>query len=131
MLVLANGCFDVLHYGHLLHLREARSMGDRLIVSLTHDHAVYKGPGRPVNTWAHRAEVLCEMRCVDEVIGTDSAVEAILLVEPDIFVKGIDYAAGDRFTEAVQEACRMVGASIVFTTAPKMSATEIIRKAIA
>lgn len=131
MIVLANGCFDVLHYGHLLHLREARSMGDRLIVSLTHDYAVNKGPGRPVNPWDHRAELLRELRCVDDVVGTDTAIRAILSVRPDVFVKGIDYSCGDRWTEEIHEACKQVGARLAFTKSPKMSATDIIRKTMA
>lgn len=131
MIVLCNGCFDVFHRGHLLHLREASLMGEKLIVSLTHDDFVNKGPGRPVNRWHYRADLLRELRCVDEVVGTDSAVEAILLIEPDIFCKGIDYAGGDKFTEAVYEACQRVGAQIVYTTSPKTSANEIIRKAMA
>jgi bifunctional ADP-heptose synthase (sugar kinase/adenylyltransferase) len=105
-------------------------MGDKLIVSLTNDHMVNKGPGRPVNTWIYRAALLGELRCVDEVIGTDSAVDAILHVKPDIFCKGIDYVSGDMFTEAVYDACQNVGAVICYTTAPKMSATDIIRKAM-
>lgn len=129
--VLANGCYDVLHYGHLLHLREAAAMGDRLIVGLTADSWVRKGPGRPINTWEHRAEMLRELRCVSHVFKTIGSVAAILEYRPQIFVKGIDYAAGDRWSEDVEAACRDVGAKLVFTQTPKMSATDIIRKAMA
>lgn len=131
MIVLANGCFDILHFGHLLHLREARAMGTRLVVSLTVDEAVNKGDGRPLNKWQQRAALLLELRCVDEVIPTDSAVRAIYEVKPDIFVKGIDYAGGDRFTENVADACAFVGAEIRYTSAPKMSATDIIKRSMA
>lgn len=130
-IVLTNGCFDVFHIGHLEHLRQARSMGDKLIVALTHDEAVNKGPGKPVNKWAARAELLRELRCVDEVIGTSSAVTAIRLVRPTYFVKGVDYADGKHWTEDVNAACYEVGTTVRFTDTPKTSAAEIIRKAIA
>lgn len=131
MIILANGCFDILHLGHVQHLKQARAMGVKLIVSLTVDEHVNKGPNRPINKWEARAEVLRELRCVDGVIPTDSAVTAILYVQPDIFVKGIDYSGGDCFTEDVVQACERVGAKLVFTSTPKQSATEIIRKAMA
>lgn len=130
-IVLCNGCFDVLHAGHVAHLKQARAMGDRLIVSLTLDHAVNKGPGRPVNTWGDRATALRELRCVDGVVPTESAVNAILNVRPNVFVKGMDYAGGDKFTEDIEAACKEVGADLRYTDTPKMSATEIIRKAMA
>ena len=130
MIVLANGCFDILHFGHILHLREARAMGTRLVVSLTVDEAVHKGTGRPLNKWLHRAGVLLELRCVDEVVPTDSAVNAIYEVKPHIFVKGIDYAGGYRFTENIADACQFVGAQIRYTTTPKMSATDLIKRTL-
>lgn len=129
--VLANGVYDLLHFGHLEHLREARAMGDYLIVALTVDAFVNKGPGRPINHWPERAEMLRELRCVDEVITARSSCEAIRAVRPTIFVKGIDYALGDRFTEDVAGACKEVGAELKFTSSAKRSAKEIIRKAIA
>lgn len=128
--VLANGCFDVLHDGHLQHLREARAMGDYLIVALTEDAFVNKGPGRPINHWPERADLLRELRCVDEVITTRYACSAIREVRPKVFVKGIDYAGGDKFTEDVAGACKEVGAELRYTSAAKQSAKEIITKAI-
>ena len=128
--VLANGCFDILHDGHLQHLREARAMGDYLVVALTEDAFVNKGPGRSINHWPERADLLRELRCVDEVITTRSACEAIRAVRPTIFVKGIDYSLGDKFTEDVAGACKEVGCELRFTSAPKQSAKEIITKAI-
>ena len=129
--VLANGCFDIIHYGHIMHLREARSMGTRLVVALTADEAVRKGPGRPVNSWPYRAAVLLELRCVSEVLCSKNAVDAIYNVKPDIFVKGIDYAKGDKFTENVEDACAFVGAEIRFTTTPKMSVNDLIKRTMA
>lgn len=128
-IVLCNGVFDVLHIGHIEHLREARAMGDRLVVGLTSDDFVNKGPGRPFNKWQDRATLLKELRCVNEVIETESSRQAILAVRPNYFVKGIDYIKGDRFTENVEEACKRVGAKLVFTNSPKKSIAEILRKA--
>ena len=126
--VLCNGCFDVLHIGHVEHLEQAKSMGDTLIVALTEDHMVNKGPDRPFNIWSDRAKVLIALESVDQVIQTSSACEAIRTVKPDIFVKGIDYIGGDNFTEDVKAACYEVGAEIRYTDTVKRSASEIIRK---
>ena len=106
-------------------------MGDRLIVSLTLDEYVNKGPGRPVNTWLDRAKVLESLRCVYMVIPSKNAVDAIKAIRPDYFVKGIDYAKGDKWSEDVEKACAEVGATIRFTGTPKRSATETIRRVYA
>ena len=129
--VLANGCFDILHPGHLAHLREARAMGHRLIVALTADECVNKGKDRPFHKWVDRAALLRELRCVDAVIPTVSSVAAIRLVRPTIFVKGIDYVKGDRFTEDIAGACAEVGADLRFTRAPKQSIAETLRRVAA
>ena len=126
--ILCNGVFDILHMGHVEHLLQARSMGERLIVALTDDDYVRKGPGRPLNNWHARFSVLRELRCVDQVMHSVGAVAAIRFVRPHIFVKGIDYAGGDRWTEDVVAACADVGAAIRYTTTPKMSATELIKR---
>ena len=126
-IVMANGCFDLLHAGHVAHLKAARAMGDVLIVSLTVDECVNKGPGRPIYKWADRAALVRELRCVDNVVPTKNAVDAILTLCPDIFVKGIDYVNGG-WTEDVLSACKQVGAEIRFTSTPKLSASETIRK---
>lgn len=130
LVVLANGCFDILHVGHVRHLQEARAMGGYLVVSLTKDENVNKGPGRPVNPWLDRADVLRALRPVDQVIETASALQAIYTVRPNIFVKGIDYAGGERLSEDIFAACKEVGAEIRYTTSEKRSVTETIKKAL-
>lgn len=92
--VLAHGCFDLLHLGHIRHLQEARQQGDRLVVSVTSDQYVRKGVGRPVFTATQRVEALKALGCVDEVIVNDApdAVPVIAQVKPAVFVKGADYA---------------------------------------
>ena len=106
-------------------------LADKLIVSVTLDECVNKGPGRPIFTHHQRADILRELRCVDAVIPTVSSVAAIRLVRPTIFVKGIDYVKGDRFTEDIAGACAEVGADLRFTRAPKQSIAETLRKAAA
>jgi len=95
VLVAAGGCFDVLHAGHVSMLRAARSLGDCLVVCLNSDDSVrrLKGPGRPLNPAADRAEVLAALDCVDRVVIFDEDTPERLLGElrPDIWVKGGDY----------------------------------------
>jgi rfaE bifunctional protein nucleotidyltransferase chain/domain len=125
--VLANGCFDVLHVGHILHLEEARSLGGRLVVSLTLDSHVNKGPGLPINPWDHRAAMLRALRCVDDVVPTTSCYAAIRAVRPQVFVKGNDYEDSPLLHEALL-ACAEVGALLHITKSPKLSSGEIIRR---
>lgn len=127
-IVLANGCFDLLHAGHVRHLREAKAMGDYLVVSLTLDEHVNKGPGRPIYKWWDRHELLMELDCVDAVFPTARAIDAIRAVRPHVFVKGIDYQNGDRWSEEIVRVCEEVGCEIRFTTSGKLSATDAIVK---
>ena len=104
-LVLTNGCFDVLHAGHVHYLEQARDLGDRLIVGLNADESVraLKGPQRPVNPADDRASVLAALSCVDivSVFPELTPEQLIRVVEPDIYVKGGDYADGIPETELV------------------------------
>lgn len=92
--VLAHGCFDLLHLGHIRHLQEARKQGDCLVVSVTSDEHVKKGIGRPRFTAQERVEALKALDCVDDAFiaeGPD-AVASIESVRPHVYVKGSDYA---------------------------------------
>lgn len=93
--VLAEGCFDVLHVGHVRYLEDARRHGDLLVVSINSDRTIteLKGPGRPLVPEAERAEVIEALRCVDHVFVFDSSSSRELLaaVNPDIYAKGTDY----------------------------------------
>ncbi len=95
-IVFTNGCFDVLHVGHLGYLQEARSYGDVLVVGVNSDASVkrLKGEGRPVNTHADRMALLSGLECVSLVTGfeQDTPLELIKLVTPDVLVKGEDWA---------------------------------------
>ncbi len=94
--VFTNGCFDILHAGHVSYLTFARQQGDRLIVGLNSDRSVKKGKGdlRPVNPEADRALVLAALECVDGVVifDQDEPAELIAQLLPDILVKGEDWA---------------------------------------
>jgi len=92
---MTNGCFDVLHAGHVTYLEEAKSLGDRLIVAVNDDASVrrLKGSGRPVNPLEQRLRVLTGLTAVDWVVGfAEDTPEALLeALQPDILVKGGDY----------------------------------------
>ncbi|MDM7915515.1 MAG: D-glycero-beta-D-manno-heptose 1-phosphate adenylyltransferase [Candidatus Eisenbacteria bacterium] len=94
-LVFTNGCFDLIHPGHVQILREARALGDRLLVGLNSDASVrrLKGPGRPLLPERERAFLLGMLRCVDAVVlfEQDTPLELILAVRPHVLVKGADY----------------------------------------
>ena len=94
--VFTNGCFDLLHPGHVRYLEAARSLGDALIVGVNTDLSVTrlgKGPGRPLTPEADRARVLAACACVDRVVlfAEDTPLALITLLTPDILVKGGDY----------------------------------------
>ena len=94
-ILFTNGCFDILHRGHITYLNRAKSLGDVLIVGLNDDDSVrrLKGHTRPINTLEDRAQVLAALSCVDHIVpfSGDSPVEALRAVRPDIYVKGGDY----------------------------------------
>lgn len=106
--VFTNGCFDLLHVGHVRYLQEARKLGDLLVVGLNSDASVkrLKGPTRPVQNESDRAEILAALACVDftTMFTEDTPLELIRLVKPDILVKGgdwkIDQIVGGDFVQA-------------------------------
>jgi rfaE bifunctional protein nucleotidyltransferase chain/domain len=98
-IVFTNGCFDILHAGHVTYLQEAKTLGDILIVGLNSDDSVrrLKGALRPINTQNDRACVLDALRCIDYVVvfDEDTPYNIIKSVQPDVLVKGGDYAIDD------------------------------------
>ena len=101
-------------------------MGDYLLVGLTLDRAVGKA-GRPIQTWEERAKMLRSLRCVSEVRGCVSALDALIRFKPDIFVKGADYAESGLLPEEIAQ-CERSGISIRFTKAQKRSTTDLIQR---
>lgn len=98
-IVFTNGCFDILHIGHIRYLQEAAKLGDLLIIGLNSDESVkrLKGPERPINNEAERAEMLAALGFVDyvTVFTEDTPLELINMIQPDVLVKGGDYAPND------------------------------------
>lgn len=97
--VFTNGCFDLLHPGHITYLESARSLGDILMVGLNSDDSIrrLKGDSRPVNSLADRAHMLAGLRSVDLVVpfSEDTPIKLIAALLPDILVKGGDYKADE------------------------------------
>jgi rfaE bifunctional protein nucleotidyltransferase chain/domain len=97
VVVFTNGVFDLLHPGHIRYLQRARRLGDALVIGLNADASVRrnKGPERPINPEAERAEVLAALESVDAVtiFAEDTPADIIRLVQPDILVKGADWPA--------------------------------------
>ncbi|RPJ40806.1 MAG: D-glycero-beta-D-manno-heptose 1-phosphate adenylyltransferase, partial [Chloroflexi bacterium] len=102
-IVFTNGCFDILHSGHIQYLNQAKAQGQVLIVGINSDSGVrrLKGPTRPINTLEERAQVLSALSCVDHIIPFDEDIpfSLIRLIQPDVFVKGGDYTR-DKLPEA-------------------------------
>ena len=115
--VFTNGCFDILHIGHVRYLQDARALGDVLVVGVNSDESVrrLKGPDRPVVTEFERVEILAALECVDYVtiFPEETPVELILSIKPDVHVKGGDYKPED-LPEA--NAVRSVGGRVEIVT---------------
>ena len=136
--VFTNGLFDLLHVGHLRYLRQARALGDVLIVGLNSDSSAreFKGPTHPIVPLNERAELLSALEPVDYVVVFDepTAERLVDLLRPDIFVKGGDYAARrtDRSYEKVPAEARIVygygGKVKILPYLKGQSTSELVRK---
>ena len=129
--VLVHGCFDLLHYAHVVHFRKAKEYGDRLIVSVTSDRWVLKGLGRPIFSESQRMEMIAALKFVDNVILSDheNGVYVISIVRPSVYAKGPDYLNGDKTGNLDKEraAVEAVGGRLVIITNDIVySSTEII-----
>ena len=99
-IVFTNGCFDILHRGHVEYLCHARDLGDYLVLGLNTDESVKrlgKSPERPINNEETRATILAGLECVDAIVlfNEDTPLELITCIQPDVLVKGNDYKAED------------------------------------
>lgn len=118
--VFTNGCFDILHYGHIKYLQDAKGLAEVLVVGLNSDSSVkkIKGSARPINKQLDRARVLSALACVDylTIFSEDTPLKLIKLIQPDVLVKG-----GDWPTE------RIVGADFVKSRGGKVLAIPYIK----
>jgi len=131
-LVLPNGCFDILHVGHVMLIEQARALGDALVVALNSDDSVrrLKGSSRPVVDQAARARILAALQDVDFVVIFDTlrATPIITALPPDIFVKGGHYSL-ETLDASEREALQRLGTEIVFIpVVPQVSTSGILRK---
>lgn len=128
--VFTNGCFDILHAGHVDLLNRARSEGDLLVLGLNSDVSVrsIKGEKRPVNSQQHRAFVLAGLSCIDYVIffDEDTPYNLISAVKPDVLVKGGDWEADRLVGREVVE--RRGGRVLTIPLVPDVSTSGLIRK---
>ena len=130
-IVFTNGVFDILHPGHIRYLRDARALGDLLIVGVNSDRSVRalaKAPDRPINSESERAEVLSALATVDAVVvfDEDTPHEIISALQPDILVKGADWGENAIVGRDVVEA--RGGKVVRMELAPGYSTTTIINK---
>lgn len=133
-LVMTNGCFDLLHPGHIFFLQNARKLGDKLVVAVNSDVSVclLKGPNRPVQNQIERTYTLAALDCVDHLMIFDDArlVNEIAVLQPDIYTKAGDYTPEklDPGERAALEAC---GTEVLFLPFIEgFSTTGLIRKII-
>jgi D-beta-D-heptose 7-phosphate kinase/D-beta-D-heptose 1-phosphate adenosyltransferase len=128
--VFTNGVFDLLHPGHVRYLRDARALGDGLIVAINSDRSVraIKGPTRPINPELERAELLAALECVDGVtiFDEDTPLSIITSIQPDVLVKGSDWGADNIVGREIVEAR---GGQVVRVELTRgFSSTQLIEK---
>lgn len=129
-IVSTNGCFDILHVGHVRILEQARDLGDVLVVGINSDNSVkrLKGESRPINNETDRAEVLTSLRSVDyvSIFDEDTPVEFLKAVKPNIHVKGSDYKPSDLAETPVVES--FGGEVRILALVPSKSTTALVEK---
>ena len=129
-IVFANGCFDVLHVGHVRYLAGAKALGDVLVVAVNSDEQVLKqkGDGRPLMPQDHRAEMVASLEAVDFVVIFDEPTvgELLLALKPDVHAKGTDYTED---TVPERDVVRSYGGRVAIVGDPKdHSSSEMIEK---
>ena len=129
-IVFTNGCFDILHPGHIHCLKQAKAEGDVLVIGMNDDKSVtgLKGPGRPIIPEAQRAEILASLFFVDYVVlfPEPTPFELVSAVLPDVLVKGGDYSRDEVVGRDIVEA--RGGKLVIVQPLPGFSSTELIRK---
>ena len=132
-IVHCHGCFDLMHPGHIKYFQAARTMGDVLVVTISPDRFVDKGPGRPVFNENLRAESIAALECVDYVAINKwpTAEETLRLIRPDIYVKGQEFENMEDKTGKIHkevEVIKEIGAEIRFTYEIVFSSTKLLNQ---
>lgn len=132
-IVHCHGCFDLMHPGHIKYMQAAKMMGDVLVVTISPDRFVDKGPDRPVFNENLRAECLAALECVDYVTINKwpTAEETLRLLKPNIYVKGQEFENIEDKTGKIQKevtVIKEIGAEIRFTHEIVFSSTELLNK---
>ena len=131
-IVFTNGCFDILHAGHVEYLEAAKALGDKLIIGINSDQSVksLKGKNRPLNTLLHRAKVLASLKCVDKVVVFEdlTPIKLIKALKPDVLVKGGDYKI--KQIVGYEEVTRSGGKVVTVPLVKGLSTTKIIAKTL-
>jgi len=131
--VYCHGCFDLMHPGHIKYFQASKKMGDVLVVTITPDRYVDKGPGRPVFSQDLRAESIAALECVDYVAINNwpTAVETLRLFRPDFYVKGQEFQNLEDKTGKIQleyQVVKEIGAEMRFTQEIVFSSTKLINE---
>jgi rfaE bifunctional protein nucleotidyltransferase chain/domain len=131
-LVVTNGCFDLLHIGHVTYLQAGRNLGDVLLVGLNSDASVHelKGPGRPINCESDRAAVLAALESVNGVciFGERSAFRFLSIAQPDVYLKGGDYTLETLNQEERGTVEKAGGRIVIMPFVPGKSTTDLLNK---
>ena len=133
-IIHCHGVFDLLHVGHIKHLQKAKELGDKLIITITADQYVNKGPGKPVFNQSLRSEALAAIDVVDYVAinNTATAINPIQLLKPNIYCKGKDYKnAKDDITGEIKneiKALKKFGGNIFYTEELTFSSSRLINR---
>lgn len=132
-IVHCHGCFDLMHPGHIKYFQAAKGFGDVLVVTLTEDRYVDKGPGRPAYNQTIRAESIAALECVDFVAINKwpTAEQALRLLMPDIYVKGQEFEKLEDKTGKIQREAKIVeeiGAELKFTHEIVFSSTKLLNE---
>ena len=131
-LVVTNGCFDILHAGHVAYLEAARNEGNLLLVGLNSDDSVrtLKGPGRPLNSQSDRSIVLAALEAVNAVvIFTETrATDFLREAQPDVYVKGGDFQVDQLPTDEVEAVIASGGKVLTLAHAPGLSTSNLVRR---
>jgi len=131
-IVLCHGVFDLVHIGHIEHFKKAKSLGDILVVTITSDQFINKGPGRPYFASSLRLSFLESIECIDyvSVLDSPSAIDGIKLIKPDIYCKGNDYKdkkkdITNKIKKEINEIKKNKG-TIVYTDEISFSSSKIL-----